>query len=329
MVLSALNIVKTSFPFWNASNGADHFTIMTSDHGRCDVLPLVPLPEVGKMVVVSTKAEVGRWRSVHNPIENGTEMQFQCFQYGHDISIPLFYSNGTAEQPTPPESTDRNISVLLRFNGDIMHRHGIRKLVLDLFQDAPFRGHVVLGNASIEQTDEEMQRSIFCFCPPGLAQHTGRFYRSIFHGCVPVTFFTDVDLPFSRISGVDYSSFVVNLDIHRAPAHMPLIVALLEDYLASPVKLESLQASLAAAQHMFNWDRTDPSGVQATVFNELSILARNVSRRYERVDCNAAESVTLHQGRMREQNEDLLGRPHRKQSLSPRGERHRHHKHHW
>jgi hypothetical protein len=41
----------------------------------------------------------------------------------------------------------------------------------------------------LQETEEDMRRSIFCVCPPGNTQDSARVWRSIIFGCIPVTFF--------------------------------------------------------------------------------------------------------------------------------------------
>lgn len=42
---------------------------------------------------------------------------------------------------------------------------------------------------TMQETEEDMRRSIFCVCPPGNTQDSARVWRSIIFGCIPVTFF--------------------------------------------------------------------------------------------------------------------------------------------
>ena len=41
----------------------------------------------------------------------------------------------------------------------------------------------------VQETEEDMRRSIFCVCPPGNTQDSARVWRAIIFGCIPVTFF--------------------------------------------------------------------------------------------------------------------------------------------
>ena len=297
----AIRSVSVAFPFWNASRGADHFTFMATELGRCDTIMFLPPIVVGELRIVTVQSEVGHWRSVYFSKGKGERLEFGCYRHEHDVAMPSFYSNGSGIQPTPPLLAGRDISLLLRF-GDKHVKYGrVRKRILDHFRGAAVQGQVVLGVASPQQTDQEMRRSVFCVTPPGSVQQTALFYRAIFNGCIPVTFFYDVDLPFARISGLAYENFIVNFDLWEAPSKMALVGQLLEYYLALPEKIRSLQENLAAAQHMFNWDR-QAVGAQAAVFEELAVVGQNVSRRHERTHCNMRAAVSHVAERVRQEN---------------------------
>ena len=52
LVRSALLHVKYSFPYWNATNGADHFMVFSYDHGRCEMARDLHSSEFGEMFAI-------------------------------------------------------------------------------------------------------------------------------------------------------------------------------------------------------------------------------------------------------------------------------------
>ena len=315
VLYNAIQSVRESFPFWNASRGSDHFVIFTMDLGRCDAITLLPEAEVEDLIVVSTMNEIGSWRAMRW-VANNSMVEVSCFRNGHDLTIPAYYLNGSVAGPTHPLSTSRDTALLLRFGErkfKEMSSGKLRMRLLEYFKEGgknPFSlGKVVAGEASKLQTDEDMRHAILCVCPPGRAQHTGRFYRAILHGCIPVTFYDDVDLPFARLLGVDYSSFLINFDPSGAARHMHSVAQLLQSYLSDPELIQTKQRSLAAVQHMFNWDRLDPVGVQASFLRDLSMVAKSVTRRHSRRSCNVDSIVEQCKGRVQAENERYWQEP--------------------
>lgn len=43
---SVMKRVRTFFPWFNRTEGRDHFTVIAADHGRCSLLPFVSDPSV-------------------------------------------------------------------------------------------------------------------------------------------------------------------------------------------------------------------------------------------------------------------------------------------
>ncbi len=80
-----------------------------------------------------------------------------------------------------------------------------------------------------------------------------------------MTFFRATELPFARFAGVDYNRFAVNIqpdDHEETPRRLSQI-------LRDPSKLSSLQRGVEEYQRRFLWDPPNPSGVYATLMDEL------------------------------------------------------------
>jgi hypothetical protein len=63
-----------------------------------------------------------------------------------------------------------------------------------------------------------------------ILQDTTRFWRAIFNGCIPVTFFRAFDRPFERSGLLDYDTFTLNLDLDDITDNLnDVIQAVLDD----------------------------------------------------------------------------------------------------
>jgi hypothetical protein len=65
---------------------------------------------------------------------------------------------------------------------------------------------------------------------PSIIQDTARFWRAIFNGCIPVSFFRAFDRPFERSGLLDYDTFTLNLDLDDITNNLnDVIQAVLDD----------------------------------------------------------------------------------------------------
>lgn len=132
-------------------------------------------------------------------------------------------------------------------------------------RDNPIQGSLA-GWQTVAGTHEDMRRSVFCVCPPGIAQQTLRMWRSIMSGCIPVTFFKAHDQPYERNLNLDYTKFSININ----PQEDHLLAPILTGILNNPAKLRQMQAELTKVQQMFIWDKVQKKGVFDMILSELS-----------------------------------------------------------
>ena len=144
--------------------------------------------------------------------------------------------------------------------------------VLNDQRDNPIQGSVA-GWQTVAGTYQDMRQSVFCVCPPGIAQQTLRMWRSIMSGCIPVTFFKAHDQPYEINSNLDYKQFSVNIN----PQEHHLLAPILKGILNNPAKLAQMQLELSKVQQMFIWDKQQKKGVFDMIFAELKQhIARDV-----------------------------------------------------
>ena len=193
---------------------------------------------------------------------------WQCFQPRRDLVIPIrTEARFTLSDIVKPANTERPISVLYRFVGGGRGEYGIlRSQLLTREAEYPIPGSVT-GWHTVNGTHEDMRHSVFCVCPPGIAQHTLRVWRAIIFGCIPVTLFSANDVPYQQFLNLDYSKFTVNIN----PSEWYLLQPILRGLLARPDRIACLQTELAKAQAMFLWDSVSFQGAFKAVLDELSL----------------------------------------------------------
>eukprot|EP00850_Spirogloea_muscicola_P004938 SM000022S07152 [mRNA] locus=s22:212984:214534:+ [translate_table: standard] len=280
-----LRAVRHRWPHFNASNGADHFGLLTLDHGRCTALAFADPDLVGDMFFLqlngdklvrahhasanrSMQAITYNWGAARDPsLPNGP-----CYRPGRDIVIPPVVPGGV----TRPWQSRRPILALFRFSPGQHHgvpipHHGHlpRKELYDLFAKRRIWGWS-FDAKSEERSSREWQQAVFCISPPGHSQWTSRPFKAILAGCIPVTFFREHDNPWQ--DELDYAKVSINID----PDHIFTLKDRLDAILRKPARLRAMQRSLAAIQEYFVWDEECPQGVQMRVVRALRQRARQV-----------------------------------------------------
>lgn len=253
-VQSALEFVKNK-GYWSRLNGQDHFIVITADQGRCFHFSGLSR-EVWEDIMVIQHLGDMLMRSDDNA-------SFPCYDPSTDILLPAHLP--VASTPIHhPRQSPRDISLLYRFSANThtavhpYHTHLLRQDLLKHYELDPLNNSDWSVN-SIQGTIEDMAKSVFCVCPPGIVAHTSRFWRSIMQGCIPVSFFKAYDLPFR--SQIDYSAFSINIlpdNLHRL---RPILELAMHDG-----SIVHLQDALHHAHMQLQWD---DDGIFRLLNNEL------------------------------------------------------------
>ncbi|CAI5479631.1 unnamed protein product [Closterium sp. Yama58-4] len=128
-----LTAVRTTFPYFNRTNGRDHFGILTLDHGRCHSLTFVDPRLVGEMFFVTYNGDK-LVRSDH--AGSDPSMQLLSYQYGAPAdptipSIPCYMADRDIPVPVivraqvpfvSPFATPRKWTAIFRFVAS-PHKH--------------------------------------------------------------------------------------------------------------------------------------------------------------------------------------------------------------
>ncbi|CAI5474990.1 unnamed protein product [Closterium sp. Yama58-4] len=222
-----LTMIRRDFPYFNRTNGRDHFSTSTFDHGRCHALTWVSPDLYGEMFFIMLNGD-RLARTMHASEERNLQIigynydspvqpQFPdipCYMPDRDIVVPAFI--GDQIPMVSPFTGDRPMRAIFRFSAQQGHRaplmhhgHDLRPELLSMYQRQRIKGWSFAAKAE-NATNKEWQRAVFCICPPGHSQWTSRPFKALISGCIPVTFFRDHDNPWG--DEVDYSAFSINID---------------------------------------------------------------------------------------------------------------------
>ncbi|GAQ82765.1 Exostosin family protein [Klebsormidium nitens] len=272
-VSDALDHVRTSWPFWNRTNGADHVAVFGYDNGRCDAYGFLKdaRREVGQLISIQANGDLVARSWAHQYDPDRAPDDFFCHAPGRDVVVPMWLKPNRIVRPL---ESNRSIPLLYRFSARDQHGarygHEIRKELHEQWVRDPFPGSDFAARTA-EETLADMSRAVFCVTPPGNTQDTARFWKAISMGCIPVSFFRAFDRPFERSRLLDYDTFTVNLETDDITGRLnDVIRAILDD----PARLRTLQDGLARVQELLQYDKTTESGsCYGLILKELAIRA--------------------------------------------------------
>ncbi|CAL5198677.1 unnamed protein product [Lathyrus oleraceus] len=194
LVEDYIDIVANKYPYWNRSQGADHFLLSCHDWG-----PRVSdaNPKLFKYFI----------RALCNA--NTSE----GFRPNRDVSIPqLNLPVGKLGPPKTSEHPD-NRTILAFFAGGA---HGkIRKKLLKQWKEKDQEVQVNEYLPKGKDYTKLMGLSKFCLCPSGHEVASPRVVEAIYAGCVPVIICESYSLPFSDV--LNWSQFSMEIEVDRIP----------------------------------------------------------------------------------------------------------------
>ncbi|XP_055809987.1 probable beta-1,4-xylosyltransferase IRX10L [Solanum dulcamara] len=208
MMRSAIHHIASSWPYWNRTQGADHFFIVPHDFGACFHFQEEKAIERGILPLLQRATLV----------QTFGQRNHVCLKDG-SITIPPYAPPQKIQSHLISPDTPRSIFVYFRGlfydkrndpEGGYYAR-GARAAVWENFKDNP------LFDISTDHPTtyyEDMQRAIFCLCPLGWAPWSPRLIEAVVFGCIPVIIADDIVLPFAdAIPWEDIGLFVAEKDV--------------------------------------------------------------------------------------------------------------------
>ncbi|CAI5966422.1 unnamed protein product [Closterium sp. NIES-65] len=278
-----LTMIRRDYPYFNRTNGRDHFGTSTFDHGRCLALPWVNPDLYGEMFFIVLNGD-RLARTIHSSKKRNMQIigynynmtlqpqypDIPCYMPDRDIVVPAFV--GGQLPMVSPFTGDRPMRAIFRFSTQPSHRaplkhhgHSLRPELLKMYGRQRIKGWSFAARGE-RQTNKEWQMAVFCICPPGHSQWTSRPFKALISGCIPVTFFRDHDNPWD--DELDYSSFSINID----PDDIASLRSRLE---TAPV--EQLQRGVETVQRMFKWSGNHTQGAKYELMKRLRQRGKQLS----------------------------------------------------
>ncbi|KVH93742.1 Exostosin-like protein [Cynara cardunculus var. scolymus] len=177
-----IGVISERYPYWNRSNGADHFYVSCHDWNVIRVLCNANSSEgfIPQRDVSMTE--------INGPFDN----------------IPTVSSG----------QSPYNRSMLAFFAGG---NHGVvRKKLFEYWGNKEDDDIQVYTRLPIDQNYTEfLSQSKYCLCPSGYEVASARVTEAIYVGCIPVTIKSHYVLPYSDV--LDWSRFSIQVSVDQIP----------------------------------------------------------------------------------------------------------------
>nr|XP_011457789.1 PREDICTED: probable glycosyltransferase At5g20260 isoform X2 [Fragaria vesca subsp. vesca] len=210
IVMDYVTVVAHKYPYWNRTNGADHFMVSCHDWGR--------------------KISVGHSELYKNFVRvlcNANTSE--GFEPRRDVSLPqVFLQSGEPGPSNLAHQSPRSRRTLAFYAGGA---HGlIRAILLHHWKGKDNKVQVYETVPESMNYTALMEHSKFCLCPSGTEVATPRVVEAIYAGCVPVIISDNYTLPLSDV--LNWSQFSVNIAVAKIPEIKTILQAIPnEEYL--------------------------------------------------------------------------------------------------
>ncbi|KAJ4959390.1 hypothetical protein NE237_026501 [Protea cynaroides] len=210
MIRSAIQLISSNLPYWNKTEGSDHFFLVPHDFAAC----------------FHYDEDEAIQRGIHSLLQRATLVQtfgqrnHVCMKEG-SIIIPPYVPPNRLQSHLVPQNTPRSIFVYFRGlfyenKNDPQRGHYARGARASLWEN--FKNNHLFDISPERPITyyEDLQRAVFCLCPLGWAPWSPRLAESLIFGCIPVIIADEIVLPFSdTIPWKEIGIFVAEEDIPK------------------------------------------------------------------------------------------------------------------
>ncbi|KAL8063051.1 hypothetical protein ABFX02_01G002800 [Erythranthe guttata] len=203
-----VKLISVKHPFWNTTQGADHFMLSCHDWA--------PHASRGNSFLYNTSIRV---------LCNANSSE--GFNPQKDVSLPEIHLYGGNVNPKlispPPSNLSRPF--LAFFAGGL---HGpIRSILLQHWKgrDSDLRIYEYLPKD--QDYYDSMLWSKFCLCPSGYEVASPRIVEAVYAECIPVILSDHYVLPFSDV--LKWEAFSIQVDISEIPRLKEILLGVSED----------------------------------------------------------------------------------------------------
>ncbi|XP_074287130.1 putative glycosyltransferase At5g25310 [Silene latifolia] len=210
-----VDVISTKYPFWNTTQGSDHFMLACHDWGS-----------------YASEGNSNLYNKSIRALCNANSSE--GFNPQKDVSLPEIYLYDGNISPkllsVPPSTTPR--PKLAFFAGGL---HGpIRQILLEHWKnrDPEIQVHEYLPKG-IDYYSMMLQ-SKFCLCPSGYEVASPRVVEAVYAECVPVILSENYVLPFSDV--LKWEAFSIQVEVEEIPRLKEILTAVSDENYASLIK---------------------------------------------------------------------------------------------
>ncbi|KAF9594207.1 hypothetical protein IFM89_028864 [Coptis chinensis] len=196
LLSSAVQLISSTMPFWNRTQGADHIFIASHDFGAC-------FHSVEELAIADGIPEFMKNSIMLQTF--GVSFRHPC-QAEENVLIPPYISPISLKSTLVKASGNGKRDIFAFFRGKMevhpknisgqFYSKGVRSAIWHKFsRNRKFH----LKRERFEGYQTEIKRSVFCLCPLGWAPWSPRIVESVALGCIPVIIADGIRLPCSEI----------------------------------------------------------------------------------------------------------------------------------
>ncbi|XP_010454855.1 PREDICTED: probable glycosyltransferase At5g25310 [Camelina sativa] len=220
-----IRLVSTNHPFWNRTNGADHFMLACHDWGPLTSKANKDLFNTSIRVMCNANSSEG-----FNPAKDVTLPEIKL--YGGVVDPKLRLSKTLSASPRP---------YLGFFAGGV---HGpVRPILLKHWKQRDPDMPVYEYLPKHLNYYDFMRSSKFCFCPSGYEVASPRVTEAIYSECIPVILSVNFVLPFTDV--LRWETFSVLVDVSDIPRLKEILMSISDE------KYEWLKRNLRSVRRHF------------------------------------------------------------------------------